>query len=312
MAEHLKSSLFILFVNFMRCLSSQTTVSCAYFNESDQCTGAISATTVYSLAYNGIYGSSTTVESSTTIDCYASFACDSIFALSAGSIEAYGANSVSNVSPKIAVSGEILLYGSDSALGSKIGIGEFADMYCGGSTSCSHTQIDYDHNDGEAKIYARAAYSLYNSTIVSEGSMFLYSEAYYALYDTTLKCSSPDGLCDIYCETRGACVGLKLECTGICNVYDNDTSTVQIIPIDMRNYQNSNAYFDSMCSQDYSFDENEENMDGSISVNGHVVICCRYVISIRFRVFVHCSTTYPGGAKAAQGLKLSTNTHRAS
>ena len=286
-------------------------VSCTYFNESDQCTGAISATTVYSLAYNGIYGSSTRVTSSTTINCYASFACASISAQFAGSIEAYGANSVSNVS-KIGVSGEMLLYGSDSALGSKIDIGEFADMYCGGSTSCSHTQMEHNFNDGEATIYADGAYGLYNSTIVSRGNMTLWSSAYHALYQTTLNCASAEGQCDIYCETRSACVGLKLECTGTCNMYDNDTSTVQILPINLRNYENSNEYFDSMCSEEYSFDENEENMDGSISVNDHVVICCRYVTSIRFRVFVHCSTTYPGGAKAAQGLKLSTNTHRVS
>eukprot|EP01084_Bolivina_argentea_P184181 317706_1 len=237
--------------------------------------------TVYSTGYRGVYGTSSSITSSSTspqarsafgfydistiitsnnIDCRGDHGCAKVGELSAGS--------------SINAQGALAIAYSNITKANKI--------YSDGDQACA-----YSHIESTNVIHGRAAYSLLNARITTTKDINIYLRGHYAAYGATLHCNVGHE-CNIYCDGRTSCSMFYIICSGTCNVIKNSIDTIPpITNISQFNPSQDVLLYDSLsvtankdaaCSNqtnEWTFDIFQE-LKANITVSTSVgVMCCR-------------------------------------
>eukprot|EP01083_Nonionella_stella_P033878 92703_1 len=193
--------------------------------EAFQCSNQSIERNIAANAYKSASGPNTNIHSNTSCECSGAFSCYDVSNISSSAIRCQGSNSCSNLNPQ---SGHITLTvpsktwmrcrGSNSCTSSVIKT-KSTDraLICSGFLSCASSRVV-----GFPRVEGTAAYSLYNSTIDSNGipRMLVFLLGFYAGLYAQIICRS-NSRCDIYRPDyyEPNALHIEFDCIGTCIFY---------------------------------------------------------------------------------------------
>ena len=243
---------------------------------------------IYAYGYKSI--SNSTVSKFDQIFCNGAYGCYESQQLGATSLLfAFGGNSADSMK---GINGKfIACYGSNSCHNSQIEANVF--VQCRGDQSCAQSNINLTA-PLLTPLNGNGAYSLYNSTIISNGNISVDLSGYYAGYGASLYCQQDDQ-CIINCFGNG-CTQFYIVCDGVCTINLNSDDTIPPIN-DTAMIDDSETPFlydsqitttnsnDQCDSSNLAFDDNEENRGQDTNTTTDIVCCRSYLACAEGRIF---------------------------